>query len=78
MNFYIKKDNIKKDNIKKYKYAKFNKYMQFKQQQKNNNNYSPDINEQKYLVIMACHCDTDIKLNTINNFFGLQINLVWD
>jgi hypothetical protein len=71
----IKKDNIKKDNIKKFNIKKFNKYMQFKQQQKNNNNFSPDLNNKKYLVIMACHCDTDIKLNTIKqnlHFFAFE------
>ena len=45
----------------------FNKYMNFKITQKNHNNYSPDENNKKYLVIMSCHCDSEIKLNAIRN-----------
>ena len=45
----------------------FNKYMNFKIIQKNHNNYNPDENNKKYLVIMACHCDSEIKLNAIKN-----------
>jgi hypothetical protein len=66
---------MNKNIIKKNKYAQFNKYMLFKQQQKNNNKYSPDLNKKKYIVIIACHCDTDIKLNTIKqnlHFFAFE------
>ena len=42
-------------------------YINNKILQKNKNNYSPDINGKKYLVIMACHCDSVIKLDTIQN-----------
>lgn len=44
-----------------------NKYFKFKITQKNENNYSPDKNNKKYLVIMACHCDFEIKLSAIKN-----------
>ena len=47
------------------KYYQFKKYMNFKKQQLNNNSCSPDKNGKKYLVIMACHCDTNLKLETI-------------
>lgn len=43
----------------------FNKYLTHKIIQKNNNSYSPDLNGKKYLVIMACHCDSELKLSTI-------------
>lgn len=41
------------------------KYIYFKNMQKNNNSYSPDNNNKKYLVVMACHVSTKIKLDTI-------------
>jgi len=40
-------------------------YVRHKLNQKFNNCYSPDNNNIKYLVIMACHCDSEIKLSTI-------------
>ena len=40
-------------------------YVSHKLKQKFNNCYSPDNNNIKYLVIMACHCDSEIKLSTI-------------
>lgn len=40
-------------------------YISFKNMQKNNNSYSPDNNNKKYLVVMACHVSTKIKLETI-------------
>lgn len=45
----------------------FNRYNKHKKFQKKNNRYSPDQNGKKYLVIIACHCDTNIKLDTIRN-----------
>jgi ABC-type multidrug transport system fused ATPase/permease subunit len=45
----------------------FNNYMKFKITQKNINSYSPDNNKKRYLVIIACHCDSEKKLNTIKN-----------
>lgn len=35
--------------------------------QKNNNDYNPEMNGKKYIIIMACHCDSDLKLTTISN-----------
>jgi hypothetical protein len=40
-------------------------YISFKNMQKNNNSYSPDNNNKKFLVVMACHVSTKIKLETI-------------
>jgi hypothetical protein len=40
-------------------------YINFKITQKNHNSYSPDNNNIKYLVIFACHCNSEIKLSTI-------------
>lgn len=42
-------------------------FINFKLQQKNNNSYSPDENGKKYLIIMACHCNSQIKYDTIKN-----------
>lgn len=54
------------DNLIKLKQIKdFKMYMNHKIAQKNNNSYSPDTNGKKYLVIMACHCNTPLKLETI-------------
>lgn len=53
----------------------FNTYINHKIQQKNNNINSPDLNGKKYLVILACHCDSSIKLDTIRNnlrFFAFE------
>ena len=41
------------------------KYVNHKLSQKFNNCYSPDNNNIKYLVIMACHCDSELKLSAI-------------
>jgi hypothetical protein len=41
------------------------KYCNSKFFQKRLNNYSPNENNVKYLVIMACHCDSEIKLSAI-------------
>jgi len=35
--------------------------------QKNKNDYNPEINDKKYIIIMACHCDSEFKLTTISN-----------
>ena len=35
--------------------------------QKNKNDYNPEINGKKYIIIMACHCDSELKLTTISN-----------
>jgi len=43
----------------------FNTYIKHKNIQKNNNSYTPDQNGKKYLVIMACHCNSQIKLQAI-------------
>jgi hypothetical protein len=42
-----------------------NQYINFKIQQKNHNKYSPDLNGKKYLLVMACNCDSLTKLKTI-------------
>lgn len=42
-------------------------YFNYKLQQKTNNNYNPDNNNIKYLLIFASHCDSDIKFETIKN-----------
>ena len=41
------------------------KYISFKNMQKHKNSYSPDNNNKKFLVVMACHVSTKIKLETI-------------
>jgi hypothetical protein len=43
----------------------FSNYMKFKAVQKNRNRYNPANNKKKYLVIMACHCNSNIKLQAI-------------
>ena len=43
----------------------FRSYLNFKIQQKNFNSYSPDQNGKKYLMIMACHCTSQLKFDTI-------------
>jgi hypothetical protein len=51
------------------------KYLNFKKIQQNNNKNSSDKNGKKYLVIMACHCNTELKLNKIRTnlkFFAFQ------
>jgi hypothetical protein len=50
-------------------------YISFKNMQKNNNSYSPDNNNKKYLVVMAGHVSTKIKLETIRKnlrYFGFH------
>jgi hypothetical protein len=42
-------------------------YSNFKIIQKNNNMYNPDENNVKYLVLLSCHCDSKLKLDTIKN-----------
>jgi len=52
-----------------------NRYIKFKIQQKNNNKYNPDLNGKKYLLVMACHCNSVSKLDTIKTnlqFFKFQ------
>lgn len=51
--------------IKNKQINKFKNYMNFKIQQKNKNSYSPDQNGQKYLVIIACHCNSQTRFDTI-------------
>lgn len=53
--------------MKQQQLLNFKKYTNHKIQQKNNNSYSPDKNDKKYLVIMACHCNSDQKLSAIKN-----------
>jgi hypothetical protein len=45
--------------------TEINKYISFKTTQKNNNSYNPDMNGKKYLVIMACHTSTKLKLEVL-------------
>ena len=61
----MNKKNIVEKILEYKKLNQFKKYMIFKTQQKNNNSYSPDINGKKYLVLFACHCDSQLKLETI-------------
>lgn len=42
-----------------------NNYIKNKINQKNNNSYNPSDNNIKYLVLIACHCDSELKLKTI-------------
>jgi hypothetical protein len=61
--------------IKSQKMKEFTNYMKFKLQQINNNSYSPDKNDKKYLLVMACHCDSELKLETIRKnlrFFAFE------
>ena len=44
---------------------KLDNYFNFKKNQILKNNYSPDNNNIKYLMIFASHCDSEIKLKTI-------------
>ena len=46
---------------------KLDNYFNFKKNQILKNNYSPDNNNIKYLMIFASHCDSEIKLKTIKN-----------
>ena len=39
--------------------------------QKNKNNYNIEMNNVNYLVLMACHCDSNIKLNTIKIIYRI-------
>lgn len=59
------KKNITEKIVKYEKFKQFKRYMRFKTLQKNNNSVSPDNNGKKYLVIIACHCDSPLKLETI-------------
>jgi hypothetical protein len=55
--------------------TKMIKYLNFKKVQQNNNKNSPDENGKKYLVVMACHCYSELKLNKIRQnlkFFAFQ------
>jgi hypothetical protein len=54
-----------------------NNYIDYKQKQKQKNDYNPDVNNIKYLTVIACHCNTETKLNTIKNnlqFFNFNTN----
>ena len=42
-----------------------NNYIKYKLNQKQNNSYDPNNNNTRYLVLLACHCDSDIKRNKI-------------
>ena len=60
--------NLKiKINMLKRMRRNINNYLRNKTVQKNLNNYNPDNNNINYLLIFACHCDSEIKLNTIRN-----------
>jgi hypothetical protein len=63
MKFGLMKEKI----IKYFKLKIFRNFINNKIRQKNINNYSPDLNGKKYIMIMACHSDTELKLNTIRN-----------
>jgi hypothetical protein len=58
------------------------KYLDIKLHQKYNNNYNPDKNNIKYLALMACHCNSEIKLSTIKttltnfNFESVYVLLI--
>ena len=63
------------DAIKNKRMNEFNNYMKFKLQQIKDNSYSPDKNGKKYLLIMACHCDSELKLETMRKnlrFFAFE------
>lgn len=52
-----------------------NRYLKNKFRQKKKYSFNPDINEKKCLVIMACHCNSSIKLQTIRdnlNYFSFN------
>ena len=54
---------------------KFKQYVTQKIKQMHLNNYNPDLNNKKYLLIMASHCINEIKFSTIkNNFKFLNFN----
>jgi len=46
---------------------KIKKYISMKLMQKLHNDYNPNTNNIKYLVIIACHCESETKLTTISN-----------
>lgn len=51
------------------------KYLNFKKQQMVNNKNSPDENGKKYLVIIACHCDSKLRVDQIKRnlrFFAFK------
>jgi hypothetical protein len=43
----------------------FNRYVKSMIKQKNDNSHSPQGNGKKYIVILACHCNSDIKLEVL-------------
>jgi hypothetical protein len=60
-----KKDKI--INVNSNNMELFESYMKVKLHEKNSNSYTPDKNGIKYLVVIACHCNSDRKLQTIIN-----------
>ena len=42
-------------------------YIKYKIVEKDIYSYSPHTNGKKYMVIIACHCDSEMKLNAISN-----------
>jgi hypothetical protein len=59
-----------------------NNYLNFKITQKRNNNYNPNDNNIKYLVLIACHCNSDLKMSAIRrnltyfNFDSIDILVI--
>lgn len=46
---------------------KIKNFVSVKARIKSSNSYAPTLNNKKYLVIMACHCDSKIKADTITD-----------
>lgn len=46
---------------------KITSYVHNKLQERLVNNYNPNINGKKFLVLIACHCNSKIKVNTLKN-----------
>jgi len=59
------KQQKQKHQQKQIEMNKINNYIRLKSIKRDNNNYAPIMNNNKYLVIMACHCDSQIKADTI-------------
>lgn len=54
-------------NIEQILKLKLDYYINFKKRQLIKNQYNPDDNNIKYLVLFASHCDSEIKLHAIKN-----------
>ena len=59
------KQQQKQQQQKQLEMKKIKNFVSVKARIKSSNSYAPTLNKKKYLVIMACHCDSKIKADTI-------------